>query len=210
MLQINRENTSTISHESTDGNNNTDLNDHMCDIECESEIESSTSPLVFDFSQPSPVSSNNDAKNLEFMKIINDFGIFYQAHEKLAAHLNSILEMSTKITYRVYIPYLGKELLKRFSSIEETVYNVCQNGCMMFNDAEEVACKHCGEACYKSNKTDKDGIPIAEKTIVQIPLVRQIALSLANNSTRHEMLYCHNHKQKTDDSKADIFDRHAY
>ncbi|OAD75946.1 hypothetical protein PHYBLDRAFT_142929 [Phycomyces blakesleeanus NRRL 1555(-)] len=199
-----KENTSTISHESTDGNNNTDLGNSM------SEIESSTSTLVFNFSQPSPVPSNNDAKNLEFMKIINDFGISQQAYEKLAAHLNSILGMSTEITYRVCTSYLGKKLLKCFSSIEETVYDVCQNRCIMFNDAEEVACKHCDEARYKNNKTDKDGIPIAEKTMVQIPLARQIALSLANSDTRHEMIYRHNHKQKADDSKADIFDGHAY
>ncbi|OAD74323.1 hypothetical protein PHYBLDRAFT_71407 [Phycomyces blakesleeanus NRRL 1555(-)] len=193
-----KENTSTISHESTDGNNNTDLNDPMCDIKCDSEIESSTSPLVFDFSQPSSVPSNNNAKNLEFMKIINDFDISCQAHEKLAVHLNSILGMSTEITYRVCISYLGKKLLKRFSSIEKTVYDVCQNRYMMFNDTEEVACKHCGEAHYKSDKTDKDSILIAKKTMVQIPLARQIALSLANNGTRHEMLYHHNHEQKAD------------
>ncbi|OAD71608.1 hypothetical protein PHYBLDRAFT_70060 [Phycomyces blakesleeanus NRRL 1555(-)] len=170
-----KENTSTISHESTDGNNSTDLDDPMRDIDCESEIESSTSSLIFDFSQPSPVPSNNDAKNLEFIKVINDFDISHQAHENLAAHLNSILGI-----------------------------------CMMFNDAEEVACKHCGEARYKSNKTDKDGIPIVKKTMVQIPLARQIVLSLANNGTRHEMLYRHNHEQKADGSKADIFDGHAY
>ncbi|OAD78063.1 hypothetical protein PHYBLDRAFT_68434 [Phycomyces blakesleeanus NRRL 1555(-)] len=150
-----KENTSTISHESTDSNNSTDLDDLM---------------------------SNNDAKNLEFMQIINDFGISCQAHEKLAAHLNNILGMPTKITYRVCTAYLGKELLKHFPSVEETVYDVCQNGCMMFNDGE-VACEYCGEACYKSNKTDKDGILIAEKTMVQIPLDSQIALSLANSDT---------------------------
>ncbi|OAD78829.1 hypothetical protein PHYBLDRAFT_140883 [Phycomyces blakesleeanus NRRL 1555(-)] len=208
------ENTNMISNEISDISNNTDLDEPMYDIEYESNMEesvdmdgskSATSPVVFDFSQPSPVPSNNDAKNLEFIRIINDFSISYQAHEKLAVHLNSILGMSTEIMYRVCTPYLGKELLKCFSGVEKTLYDVCQSGCMIFNKAEEVACKHCGEACYKSNKTDKDGMPIAEKTMVQISLTRQIALSLANSSIRHEMLYHHSYEQK-----ADIFDRHAY
>ncbi|OAD75377.1 hypothetical protein PHYBLDRAFT_64299 [Phycomyces blakesleeanus NRRL 1555(-)] len=213
------ENTNMISNEISDISNKTDLDEPMYDIEYESNMgesvdmdgsESATSPLVFDFSQPSPIPSNDDTKNLEFIKIINDFGISHQAHEKLAAHLNSILGMSTKITYRVCTLYLGKELLKCFSGEEETVYDVCQSGCIMFNKAEEVACKHCGKAHYKSNKTDKNSMLIAEKTMVQISLSRHIALSLANSGTRHEMLYCHNHEQKADGSKADIFDGHTY
>ncbi|OAD74390.1 hypothetical protein PHYBLDRAFT_67681 [Phycomyces blakesleeanus NRRL 1555(-)] len=213
------ENTNIIRNEISDISNNTDLDEPMYNIEYESNMgesadmdgtESVTSPLVFDFSQPSPVPSNNDAKNLEFIRIINDFGISHQAHKKLAADLNSILGMSTEITYRVYIPYLSKELLKHFSGVEKTVYNVCQSRCMMFNEAEEVACKHCGEARYKSDKTDKDGMAIAGKTMVQISLARKIALSLANSGTRHKMLYRHNHEQKADGSKADIFDGHAY
>ncbi|OAD80198.1 hypothetical protein PHYBLDRAFT_59232 [Phycomyces blakesleeanus NRRL 1555(-)] len=204
------ENTNMISNEISDISNNTDLDKPMYDIEYESNMresvdidgsKSATSPLVFDFSQPSPVLSNNDAKNLEFIKIINDFGISCQAHKKLAAHLNNILEMSTKITYRVCTPYLGKELLKHFSGVEETVYDVCQSGFMMFNVAEKVACKRCGKARYKSNKTDKDGMPIAEKTMVQISLA---------SDTRHEMLYHHNHEQKADGSKVEIFARHTY
>ncbi|OAD68476.1 hypothetical protein PHYBLDRAFT_150647 [Phycomyces blakesleeanus NRRL 1555(-)] len=197
-------------HDSTDGNNNTDLNDPICDIEYENDIESGTSLLVFDFSKPSPIPSKNDAKNLELIKIINDFDISCQAQEKLTAHFNKILELSTEITYRACTPYLGSKLLKRYSDVEENIYSVCPKGCMMFNEAHEIVCKHCGEDRYKADKTNKDDMPVAAKNMVQIALVRQLALVLANGTTSAEMLYHHNHEQNSDGSKSDIFDGHAY
>ncbi|OAD79489.1 hypothetical protein PHYBLDRAFT_58537 [Phycomyces blakesleeanus NRRL 1555(-)] len=181
-----------------------------CDIEYENDIKSGTSPLVFDFSKPSPIPSNNDAKNLELIKIINDFGISHQAYKKLATHFNKILELSTEITYRACTPYLGSKLLKCYSDLEENIYSVCPKGCMMFNEAHKIVCKHCGEDCYKADKNNKDGMPVAAKNMVQISLVRQLALVLANSTTKAEMLYRHNHEQISDGSKSDIFDGHAY
>ncbi|OAD71629.1 hypothetical protein PHYBLDRAFT_170286 [Phycomyces blakesleeanus NRRL 1555(-)] len=89
-------------------------------------IENETSPLVLDFSQPAHNPDKDDAKNLEFLKIINDFGISCNAHEMIVKHFNSILETSTCITYRACTPHLGKKLLKSFSGVEETVHDICQ------------------------------------------------------------------------------------
>ncbi|OAD81293.1 hypothetical protein PHYBLDRAFT_161909 [Phycomyces blakesleeanus NRRL 1555(-)] len=112
------------------------------------EIEDATAPLVFDFSQPLPTSSINNAKNLEFIPIVKEFGISCNAHEKIASYFNEILANSTS-TYRACTPYLSKELLKCFSRIEEKKYDICCNGCMLF-DANETKCLHCGEDHYKS------------------------------------------------------------
>ncbi|OAD65529.1 hypothetical protein PHYBLDRAFT_176119 [Phycomyces blakesleeanus NRRL 1555(-)] len=112
------------------------------------EIEDETAPLEFDFSQPLPTPSTNDAKNLEFIQIVKEFGISCNAHEKIVSHFNEILASSTS-TYRACTPYLGQELLKCFSRIEEKKYDVCCNGCMLF-DANETECLHCSEDHYKS------------------------------------------------------------
>ncbi|OAD71745.1 hypothetical protein PHYBLDRAFT_170406 [Phycomyces blakesleeanus NRRL 1555(-)] len=148
-----------ISDENMDIVNRTENDEPMYDADMEhdntmekstaiEEIEDATAPLVFDFSQPLPTPSTNDAKNLEFIQIVKEFGISCNAHEKIASHFNEILASSTS-TYRACTPYLGKELLKRFSRIEKKTYDVCCNGCMLF-DANETECPHCSEDHYKS------------------------------------------------------------
>ncbi|OAD66743.1 hypothetical protein PHYBLDRAFT_174780 [Phycomyces blakesleeanus NRRL 1555(-)] len=128
---------------------NDDNDESMYDAELGNDmdiIENETSPLVFDFSQPAPTPDKDDAKNLEFLKIIKDFGISRNAHEMIVKHFNSILETSTCITYRACTPHLGKKLLKRFSGVEETVHDICQRGCMLFTSPSQTECSNCGQS----------------------------------------------------------------
>ncbi|OAD79471.1 hypothetical protein PHYBLDRAFT_162541 [Phycomyces blakesleeanus NRRL 1555(-)] len=128
---------------------NDDNDESMYDAELGNDmdiIENETSPLVFDFSQPAPTPDKDDAKNLEFLKIIKDFGISRNAHEMIVKHFNSILETSTCITYRACTPHLGKKLLKRFSGVEETVHDICQRGCMLFTSPFQTECSNCGQS----------------------------------------------------------------
>ncbi|OAD66950.1 hypothetical protein PHYBLDRAFT_174661 [Phycomyces blakesleeanus NRRL 1555(-)] len=164
-LYINNINASnTINVESTSGNNNTDINDLTYNIKYENNIEepavvndneSGISPLVFNFSKPASISTNNELMNLEFIKIIKKFNISYNAHKKIAAHFNSILERSVDLTYRASIPYYTSELLKRFSSIEKKKYDICHKGCRLFNEANITACSNCSEPRYKEDSDDQ-------------------------------------------------------
>ncbi|OAD66384.1 C2H2-type zinc finger transcription factor [Phycomyces blakesleeanus NRRL 1555(-)] len=164
-------------------------------------IENETSPLVFDFSQPASTLDKDDAKNLEFLKIIKDF----------VKHFNSILEMSTCITYRACTPHLGKKLLKRFSGVEETVHDICQRGCMLFTSPSQTECSNCGQSQYKTRRRETEGGDlVAAATMIQLPLARQLALALANENTRADMHYRHNHESSSDGSKTDVFDGQVY
>ncbi|OAD67631.1 hypothetical protein PHYBLDRAFT_173962 [Phycomyces blakesleeanus NRRL 1555(-)] len=141
-------------------------------------IENETSPLVFDFSQPAPNPDKDDAKNLEFLKIIKDFGISCNAHEMIVKHFNSILETSTCITYRACTPHLGKKLLKRFSGVEETVHDICQRGCMLFTSPSQTECSNCRQSRYKTRRGETKGDDlVAAATMMQLPLARQLALA---------------------------------
>ncbi|OAD77927.1 hypothetical protein PHYBLDRAFT_73852 [Phycomyces blakesleeanus NRRL 1555(-)] len=114
------ENINTSSSEDMDIIDSTEDDESMYDFgeECENvidEIEGTTPSLVFDFSQPLPVPSNDDKKNLAFMQLIQEFGISRRAHEKIVEHFNQILDCSINITYRACSPHLGNKLLERFS-----------------------------------------------------------------------------------------------
>ncbi|OAD68794.1 hypothetical protein PHYBLDRAFT_150383 [Phycomyces blakesleeanus NRRL 1555(-)] len=174
------------------------------------DIHVKTSPLIFDSSQPTPVPNNDDAKNLEFIKIIKNFGISCEAHEMIACHFNKILETSTDITYRACFSYLGDKLLERFSFVKGDKYDICHNDCKLYNGSHETVCSNCGEARYKNNAKDKDGLIISVKTMIQISLTRQLALCLADNTIRNEMIYCHNHQSSQNGNKSDVFDGQAY
>ncbi|OAD68812.1 hypothetical protein PHYBLDRAFT_149823 [Phycomyces blakesleeanus NRRL 1555(-)] len=131
------------------------------------EIEGTTPSLVFDFSQPLPVPSNDDKKNLAFMQLIQEFGISHRAHKRI--------------------------LLERFLGIKADRYDICIRGCMQFSNENDIACVKCGEARYKNGQTSKSDTRVPVRSIVQLPLARQLALCLADDKTRAEMLYCHNH-----------------
>ncbi|OAD65645.1 hypothetical protein PHYBLDRAFT_176033 [Phycomyces blakesleeanus NRRL 1555(-)] len=176
-----RENDTTNDDQTVNSFNNSDNNESMYSIEYDNTIEESvamkdiedvTTPMVYDFSQPLPTPSYNDAKNLKIIQIIKDFDISCKAHEKIISHFNKILATSTDITYRVCTPYLGKKLLKRFSRIEEKKYNVCCNSCMLFNDEHETKYSNCSKDCYKS--TDDNNALVPARTMVQLPLVTVI------------------------------------
>ncbi|OAD71973.1 hypothetical protein PHYBLDRAFT_146955 [Phycomyces blakesleeanus NRRL 1555(-)] len=155
--------------------------------ECENvidEIEGTTPSLVFDFSQPLPVPSNDDKKNLVFMQSIQEFGISHRAHEKI--------------------------LLERFSGIKADGYNICIRGCMQFNNKNDIACIKCSEARYKNGQTSESDTRVPVRSIIQLPLARQLALCLADDKTRAEMIYRHNYQSSQDGQKADVFDGHVY
>ncbi|OAD71528.1 hypothetical protein PHYBLDRAFT_147277 [Phycomyces blakesleeanus NRRL 1555(-)] len=183
-----KENTATIDNQTVDAFNNGDNDndqpmynadlDHAMD-----DIHVETSPLIFDFSQPTPIPNNDDAK---------------------------ILKTSNDITYRACSSYLGDKLLERFSSVKGDKYDICHNDCKLYNDSHETVCPNCGESHYKNDAKDKDGLPIPVKTMIQIPLARQLALCLADDTTRNEMMYCHNHQSSQNGSKSDVFDGQAY
>ncbi|OAD72404.1 hypothetical protein PHYBLDRAFT_169535 [Phycomyces blakesleeanus NRRL 1555(-)] len=160
---------------------NDDNDESMYDAELGNDmdiIENETSPLVFDFSQPAPTPDKDDAKNLEFLKIIKDFSISRNAHEMIVKHFNSILETSTCITYRACTPHLSKKLLKRFSGVEETVHDICQRGCMLFTSLSQTECSNCGQSWYKTRRGETEsGDLVATATMIQLPLARQLALA---------------------------------
>ncbi|OAD68316.1 hypothetical protein PHYBLDRAFT_150501 [Phycomyces blakesleeanus NRRL 1555(-)] len=165
-------------------------------------IENETSPLVFDFSQPAPTSDKDDAKNLEVLKIIKDFDISRNAHEMIVKYFNSILEMSTCITYRACTPHLSKKLLKCFSGVEETVHDICQRRCMPFTSPSQTECSNCGQSQYKTRRGETEGDDlVAAAKMIQLLLARQLALALANKNTRADMPYCHNHESSLDGKK---------
>ncbi|OAD75360.1 hypothetical protein PHYBLDRAFT_143616 [Phycomyces blakesleeanus NRRL 1555(-)] len=209
------ENTATIDNQTVDAFNNGD-NDNdqpMYDANLDyamDDVHVETSPLIFDFSQPTPILNNDNTKNLEFIKIIKDFGISHEVHEMIACHFNKILETFNDITYRACSSYLGDKRFERFSSVKGDKYDICHNDCKLYNDSHETVCLNCGEAHYKNNAKDKDGLSIPVKTMIQIPLARQLALCLANDTTRNEMMYRHNHQSSQNGSKSDIFDGQAY
>ncbi|OAD75379.1 hypothetical protein PHYBLDRAFT_166626 [Phycomyces blakesleeanus NRRL 1555(-)] len=172
-----KENTATIDNQTVDAFNNGD-NDNdqpMYDADLDhamDDIHVKTSPLIFDFSQPTPISNNDDAKNLKFIKIIKDFGILREAHEMIARHFNKILETSNDITYRACSSYLGDKLLERFSSVKGDKYDICHNDCKLYNDSHETVCLNCGEAHYKNDAKDKDGLTLPGTTICIIESFR--------------------------------------
>ncbi|OAD68778.1 hypothetical protein PHYBLDRAFT_173193 [Phycomyces blakesleeanus NRRL 1555(-)] len=126
--------------------------------ECENdidEIEDTIPLLVFDFSQPLPVLSNDEKKNLAFMQLIQEFGISCQAHKKIVEHFNQIFNCSINITYQACSPHLGNKLLERFLGIKADGYDICIRGCMQFNNENDIACVKCGEARYKNGQTSE-------------------------------------------------------
>ncbi|OAD74799.1 hypothetical protein PHYBLDRAFT_61152 [Phycomyces blakesleeanus NRRL 1555(-)] len=178
------ENINTSSSENMDIIDSTEDDEFMYNFgeECENvidKIEGTTPSLVFDFSQPLPVPSNNDKKNLAFMQLIQD-------------------------------PHLGNKLLEHFLGIKADRYDICIRGCMQFNNENDIACIKCGEARYKNGQTSESDTRIPVRLIVQLPLARQLALCLADDKTRAEMLYRHNHQSSQDGQKADVFDGHVY
>ncbi|OAD77055.1 hypothetical protein PHYBLDRAFT_142568 [Phycomyces blakesleeanus NRRL 1555(-)] len=183
------ENINTSSSEDMDIIDSTEDDESIYNFgeECENvidEIEGTTPSLVFDFSQPLPVPSNNDKKNLAFMQLIQEFEISCQAHEKI--------------------------LLECFSDIKAGGYDICIRGCMQFNNENDIACIKCGEARYKNGQTSESDTRVPVRLIVQLPLARQLALCSADDKTRAEMLYHHNHQSSQDGQKADVFDGHVY
>ncbi|OAD65392.1 hypothetical protein PHYBLDRAFT_176159 [Phycomyces blakesleeanus NRRL 1555(-)] len=170
---------------------NDDNDESMYDAELGNDmdiIENETSPLVFDFSQSAPTPDKDDAKNLEFLKIIKDFGISRNAHEMIVKHFNSILETLTCITYRACTPHLGKKLLKRFSGVEETVHDICQRGCMLFTSPSQTECSNCGQSRYKTRRGETEGGDlVAAATMIQLPLARQLALATLPSTNIHTL-----------------------
>ncbi|OAD76875.1 hypothetical protein PHYBLDRAFT_142384 [Phycomyces blakesleeanus NRRL 1555(-)] len=83
---------------------------------------------------------------------------------------------------------------------------------MLYNNNQQTECPHCDKACYKTSERSQDAgeNPIPASTMIQLPLGRQLAVALANDHTRKEMLYCHHHTQKADGSISDVFDGQAY
>ncbi|OAD75688.1 hypothetical protein PHYBLDRAFT_143937 [Phycomyces blakesleeanus NRRL 1555(-)] len=145
------ENINISSSEDMDIIESTEDDESMYDFgeECKNvidKIEGTTPSLDFDFSQPLPVPSNDDKKNLAFMQSIQD-------------------------------PHLGNKLLEHFLDIKADGYNICIRGCMQFN-----------------NKNDITYLP----------------LCLADDKTRAEMFYRHNHQSSHNGQKADVFDGHVY
>ncbi|OAD72658.1 hypothetical protein PHYBLDRAFT_73065 [Phycomyces blakesleeanus NRRL 1555(-)] len=142
------ENTAIIDNQTVDAFNNGDNNNDQPIYDANldhamNDIYIKTSPLIFDFSQPTPVPNNDDAKNLEFIKIIKDFGIPHEAHAMIARHFNKILETSNDITYRACFSYLGDKLLERYSSVKGDKYDICCNDCKLYNDSHEIVCPNC-------------------------------------------------------------------
>ncbi|OAD80083.1 hypothetical protein PHYBLDRAFT_163132 [Phycomyces blakesleeanus NRRL 1555(-)] len=80
------------------------MNNDSTFIEAVEDVENASSKLVYDFSTPAPVPGYDDAKNLEFMKIVKEFGISQKAHISLAKHFNNILSTSNEILYRACSP----------------------------------------------------------------------------------------------------------
>ncbi|OAD68781.1 hypothetical protein PHYBLDRAFT_63313 [Phycomyces blakesleeanus NRRL 1555(-)] len=209
------ENINTSSNEDIDIIDSTEDDKPMYDVgeECENdidEIEDTTPLLGFDFSQPLPVLSNNEKKNLAFMQLIQEFGISCQAHKKIVEHFNQIFNCSINITYQACSPHLENKLLEHFLGIKADGYNICIRDCMQFNNKNDIACVKCGEARYRNGQTSKSDTRVPVRSIVQLPLARQLALCLADDKTRAEMLYHHNHQSSQDGQKADIFNGHVY
>ncbi|OAD80876.1 hypothetical protein PHYBLDRAFT_138429 [Phycomyces blakesleeanus NRRL 1555(-)] len=118
---ISEENTATIDNQTVNAFNNGDNNNDqpMYDANLNhamNDIHVKTFSLIFDFSQLTPIPNNDNVKNLEFIKIIKNFGISHEAHGMIACHFNKILETSNDITYRAYFSYLRDKLLERFFS----------------------------------------------------------------------------------------------
>ncbi|OAD66149.1 hypothetical protein PHYBLDRAFT_175446 [Phycomyces blakesleeanus NRRL 1555(-)] len=161
----------------------------------ENAIDDTPPQLVYDFSAPVPVSGYDDAKNLKLMKIIKEFDISQKAHISLAKHFNEILSRSSEISYRACTPYLGTKLLSQFLGVDEETYHVCHNGCMLYNNDQQMECLHCDEVRYKTGERSQDTgeNPIPASTMIQLPLGRQLAVALANDCTRKEMFKdgCH-------------------
>ncbi|OAD78849.1 hypothetical protein PHYBLDRAFT_163942 [Phycomyces blakesleeanus NRRL 1555(-)] len=143
---------------------NDDNDESMYDVELGNDmniIENETSPLVFDFSQPAPTPDKDDAKNLEFLKIMKDFGISRNAHEMIS----------------MYSPSWQK-LLKRFSGVKETVHDICQRECMLFTSPSQTECSNCGQSRYKTRRGETEGGDlVAAATMIQLLLARQLALA---------------------------------
>ncbi|OAD75976.1 hypothetical protein PHYBLDRAFT_142961 [Phycomyces blakesleeanus NRRL 1555(-)] len=166
------ENINTSSSEDMDIIDSTEDDESMNVID---KIEGTTPSLVFDFSQPLPVPSNNDKKNLAFMH-----------------------------------PHLGNKLLEYFSHIKADRYDICIRGCTQFNNENDTTCVKCREARYKNDQTSESDTRVPVRSIVQLPLARQLALCLTDNKIRTEVLYHHNYQPSKDGQKADVFDGHAY
>ncbi|OAD71733.1 hypothetical protein PHYBLDRAFT_170395 [Phycomyces blakesleeanus NRRL 1555(-)] len=144
-------------------------------------IENKTSPLIFDFSQPAPAPDKDN--------IIKDFDISHNAYEIIVKHFNSILEMSTCITYKACTPHLGKKLLKCFSGVEEIVYNICQRGCIFFTSLSQSECSSCGQSQYKTRcrETERSDL-VSAAIMLQLLLAKQLALASANKNIKNTYL----------------------
>ncbi|OAD78858.1 hypothetical protein PHYBLDRAFT_163952 [Phycomyces blakesleeanus NRRL 1555(-)] len=152
---------------------NDDNDESMYDAELGNDmdiIENKTSPLVFDFSQPAPTPDKDNAKNLEFLKIIKDFGISRNAHEMIVKHFNSILETSTCIIYKACTPHLGKKLLKHFSGVEETVHDICQRTLPSTNIRTLESFQNFSQASASSYKGLNGQSPLATLKVFSRPL----------------------------------------
>ncbi|OAD75979.1 hypothetical protein PHYBLDRAFT_59509 [Phycomyces blakesleeanus NRRL 1555(-)] len=104
--------------------------------------------------------------------------------------------------YQACSPHLGNKLLEHFLDIKADGYDICIRDCMQFNNKKDIACVTCSEARYKNGQTSESDTRVPVRLIVQLPLARQLALCLADNKTRTEMLYY--------GQKADVFNGHVY
>lgn len=102
-----------------------------------------------------------------------------------------------------------QQLLSRKSEFKAQSYNVCSNGCYLFNLKDNAnQCPVCGwDRCTEKEISNKS-LPVPKIKLLSIGDV--LSKLLSNETTREQLLYRSQYQQSTDNSYRDYFDGSAY
>ncbi|KAG2192344.1 hypothetical protein INT47_003837 [Mucor saturninus] len=168
---------------------------------------------VYDFG-PDPSFDETELNSIQFMDIIETYGISREASRELIYLFRTILQNNLigaefkngKVQSTILFQDTLERRLAAKVDVRSHVYDICLQGCRLYqkNDDETLDCSSCGEQRYANVMTRR---PARQMKMMSVG--DRIASVLANDRFRELMKYRHNY-QYEDDVYKDYFDGEEY
>ncbi|CEP16793.1 hypothetical protein [Parasitella parasitica] len=172
---------------------------------------------VYDCSTLQEIGENiyttSELVSIELYDLVKDFTIPREAYRRLVRLMNTVIRDKEKLERETNPQIMHgpqvENMMKRQASFEAHSYDVCVNGCKLYNlEDEQTSCTYCNSRRFQVANPVK---PLA--TMKMMSLGDIVSRLLANPDTRAELKYRHEYENRENPEPnviADFFDGEEY
>ena len=143
----------------------------------------------------------------KLLKLSLTHGMPIACYDKMIKVVNEYIDGTSE---PLHSHYRSKKLLENEYPVIPIKYDICSKGCMMYQKDDGLTrCTYCNRPRF-SSKHDTDGNKKPERTMIQLPLMDQLAALIKNEKTRGDLMYRAELPPQTAGVYKDVFDGNAY